>query len=300
MKTDIKNNKLYSFIEDYLSYLKTEKQLSDNTVKNYKLDLISFINFVNTDNINKINSKHIIEYVKNISNKKNKTVARHIVTLRNFFKFLIIDKIIELDPTENIDIPKPEKKLPEYLTLNEIKLLLDAPDLNNSSGVRDKSMLELMYACGLRVSELINLEIKNLYLEQGYIKVFGKGSKERIIPLGEYAEKYIKLYLTEHRHSFDKLNSQKRYVFLSNRGENFTRQAINKMLRNYSLKAGINKNVTPHTLRHTFATHLINNGADLRSVQEMLGHSDISTTQIYTQLDTRYIKKIHKKYHPHG
>jgi len=303
-KTENSDFFLLSLIKDYLMYLHTEKKLSKNTIDSYEFDLKDFSNFIfnqKIKDVNDITGQIISDYILYLkeTNKNERTINRHIVALRNFFKFLIIENIIKTNPTEIIDIAKVSRNLPDYLTQEEVELLLAAPDLNTITGIRDKAIFEVMYASGLRVSELIDLRIKNLYLEEGYIKIFGKGAKERITPIGVFAINALNNYLNNARHSLSNPFS-KDYVFLTKKGKNFTRQAINKMLYEYSLKIGLSKKIKPHTLRHTFATHLINNGADLRAVQEMLGHSDISTTQIYTHLDFRFIKDTHKKYHPHG
>ncbi|MBP7652904.1 site-specific tyrosine recombinase XerD [Candidatus Dependentiae bacterium] len=300
----LKNNPVFNLIEEYKSYLFAEKKSSRNTIDSYELDLIDFLEYINKFKIESpenIRPSLVSEYIHKLRNegKNEKTIIRHIVALRNFFKFLIIDNVIKNSPTDSVEMPKMSRKLPDYLTEEEVKRLIESPDLNEITGIRDKAMIEILYGSGVRVSELIGLKIKNLYLEEGYIKVFGKGSKERIIPIGKYAEESLKNYLASARHKLSRIDSED-YLFITQRGEKFTRQAINKMLYNYAIKSGIGRKVTPHLFRHTFATHLINNGADLRSVQEMLGHTDISATQIYTHLDLRYIKEVHKNFHPHG
>ncbi|HPG30777.1 MAG TPA: site-specific tyrosine recombinase XerD [bacterium] len=300
----LKNNPVFKNIEDYKSYLFAEKKSSRNTIDSYEFDLLDFLDYVDSlkiSNVENINSEIISKYAHNLktNNKNERTIIRHIVAVRNFFKFLVIDNIIKDSPADNIETPKRTKKLPNYMTDDEIKKILESPDLNELTGIRDRAMLEILYGSGVRVSELTGLRLKNLYLEQGYIKVFGKGSKERIIPIGKYAEESIKNYLANSRHKLSKPFSED-YLFLTRKGEKFTRQAINKMVFQYGVKTGVQRKITPHLFRHTFATHLINNGADLRAVQEMLGHSDISATQIYTHLDLRYIKEVHKNFHPHG
>ena len=294
-------------INDFINYIFAEKKSAENTIESYTYDLKDFEEFLikkkYPQEVELISTMHLADYLFNLklSKKNERTIIRHIVSLRNFFKYLIIDNVLKTDPTENIEMPKMSKKLPDYLSSEEINALLDAPDISTPAGIRDKAILEIMYASGLRVSELVNLKMKNMYLQEGYIKVFGKGSKERIIPIGRYAQDAVTEYFENARHSFCIPGKTLDFVFITQQyGDRFTRQAINKLLKIYSIKANIGRIVKPHCIRHTFATHLINNGADLRAVQEMLGHSDISTTQIYTHLDLSYIKEVHKNFHPHG
>jgi len=307
MKSSINNineHPIYKIIDSYISYLLVEKRSAINTIDSYKFDLMDFLNYLINNNVNdiaEITANHISNYLMILrgSGKTERTTVRHLVALRNFFRFLIIENVITTNPTEIVDMPKMPIKLPDFLSEDEVNRLLAAPDLGSPRGLRDRAILELLYGCGLRVSELVNLRIKNLYLDEGYIKVFGKGSKERIIPVGSYAVAALNAYLNSARHSLSKPTSDDS-LFITARGKRFTRQAINKMLYEYSVKIGLGRKLKPHSLRHTFATHLINNGADLRAVQEMLGHSDISTTQIYTHIDIKYIREVHKNFHPHG
>ena len=291
---------LEKLIKDYVSYLKIEKGLSENTIISYSEDLVKFKEFLTKNKINfkKINSDILLKYVKYLYSKglKDSSIARNIVTIRNFLKFLTQEKIIKEDLSETLSIPKLWKKLPIYLTEEEVKKLLEAPDVKNLSGLRDRAMLELMYASGLRVSEVVNLKIEDVNLEFSYLKCKGKGSKERLVPFGNVAKKWVEEYLINGRPKLLKRVTD--YIFLNRRGEKLTRQGVWKIIKKYAMLAGIDKKISPHTLRHSFATHLLEHGADLRSVQMMLGHSDISTTEIYTFVTEKHLKEIYDKYHP--
>ncbi|MBK7446744.1 MAG: tyrosine recombinase [Ignavibacteria bacterium] len=216
-----------------------------------------------------------------------------------FFKYLVTDNQISVNPAENFVTPKSSRLLPEVLSIEETELLLSAPDIKEKLGLRDKALMETMYASGLRVSEAINLEISNIYFDEDYLRVFGKGSKERIVPVGKTALNYIQKYMQESRILL-KNNKSFDYLFLNFRGAKLSRMGVLDIIRKHSANAGIKKNVHPHTLRHSFATHLLQGGADIRIIQEMLGHSDISTTQIYTHIDKDYLIEVHKTFHPRG
>ena len=226
--------------------------------------------------------------------------ARYFSSLKGFFSYLEKNKYIKKNPIEKITAPKLSKKLPSVLNINEIDSILSQPDTNDKLGLRDKAILELFYACGSRVSELINLKISDLFLDDEVIRVFGKGSKERLIPIGSSAIKWINEYLGKSRSGLMKYSKSGNFVFLNSRGTKLSRMGIWKIIGRYVKEAGIKKEVHPHTFRHSFATHLLEGGADLRAVQEMLGHADISTTQIYTHIDRDYIKQVHKQFHPRG
>jgi integrase/recombinase XerD len=226
------------------------------------------------------------------------SMARSLSSLRIFYRFLLDENLLSHDPTHPIQVPKRGRKLPTVLTVNEVELLLAQPELNSTGGLRDRALLELLYATGIRVSESVNLTRSDLSLEEEYIRVLGKGRKERLVPLGDEAAGWMGKYLAEGRPILARKGGGKDVVFLNMRGNPLTRVAVWKRLKMYALNAGIQKNVSPHTLRHTFATHLLEGGADLRSVQEMLGHSDISTTQIYTHLDREYLREIIHSFHP--
>ena len=294
------------FFEDYINYLAIEKGLADNTIKNYLRDLIAFYDYakikytIDEDNYKRIDKEVILGYFCHlkIDGKKATSQSRYISSLKSYFHFLLREKKISSDPTAILDKPKQKKTLPVVLSLKEVENLLEIPNLKKPLGFRDRCMLELLYGCGLRISELISLSFVDVNLELGFIRCFGKGNKERIIPLGEIALEFIKEYIEKIRPFLLKGNIREKTLFLNNRGNSMSRQGFFKILKNYGNKAEIKKNFSPHTLRHSFATHLLENGADLRSVQEMLGHSDIGTTQIYTHLTLKHIKKVYDKIHP--
>lgn len=289
-------------VKDFLNYIILEKGLSDNTKNSYKNDLTNFIHFLNENNIikiNEINQDVITKFINHLSELglNTSTKSRYLSSIRNFFKYLLFDDITEINPAENIQLPKKNKNLPEALSYEEISMILDKPDINKPAGIRDRAMFETLYACGLRVSELINLKQKDINNEFQIVRVFGKGSKERIVPIGKSAINWINEYKFKARVLFLKTANTEDALFLNQKGKPLTRMGVWKLLKKYSEKADI-QGVHPHTFRHSFATHLLEGGADLRAVQEMLGHSDISTTQIYTHLDREYIKEVHKTFHP--
>lgn len=290
------------YVDSYYSYLAVIKGLSKNTLESYIRDCKKFILYLKKDNIfelSKIKHSHILDFLTVLKYKKSKpsTIARYIVSIKQFFKYLLIEKIITEDPTINIRTPKLNVSLPDILSLQEIVELLESPDDSTNIGQRDSTMLEVLYGTGIRVSELINLELNGLNFDLGYIMVMGKGSKERIVPLGSIALRKVKSYIEYGRNALLKDKSSD-YLFLNRNGNRMTRQGFWKNLRQYAIKSGINKTVTPHTIRHTFATHLLERGADLRTIQILLGHSDISSTQIYTHIDIKRLKDIHAKHHP--
>ncbi|NYE58677.1 site-specific tyrosine recombinase XerD [Carboxydothermus ferrireducens] len=281
----------------FIDYLLLEKGFSLNTLLSYRRDLEKFVSFLEKRNISIIDatSKDIKLYLQDLARElKPASVARNLAAIRSFYKYLLREKIVGENPALDVDGPKLGLKLPEILSYEEIDLLLKAPDLSTWEGVRDRAMLELLYATGLRVSELVNLELPNLYLDERYVKILGKGAKMRIVPFGEVAAHYLNQYLA--LRAKRKSNSLK--LFITRKGSGFTRQGFWKMLKRYGQKAGIVKNLTPHLIRHSFATHLLENGADLRIVQELLGHSFIETTQIYTHLTTRKLREVFRKAHP--
>ena len=287
---------------DYLHYLKVERGLSENTIASYGIDLKLFLEYLRENEIpsfKQVNKEVIVNYMqaeKN-NNKANSSILRSVSSLRKFFQYLAQEKIIEKDPKLLIDTPKKKQHLPQVLTKEEVEKLLHSPNTGQVLGLRDRAMLELMYATGLRISEIINLKLEDLHLTMGTLQTLGKGHKERIVPVGDEAIKWINRYLEEAR---PKLLKQKRsnYLFLNFHGNNLTRQGVWKNLKAEVRKAGIQKNITPHTLRHSFATHILENGADLRIVQELLGHADISTTQIYTHLSNKQLADIYNRAHP--
>lgn len=228
----------------------------------------------------------------------SRTVARHISSIRSFHQFLIRERIVDKDPTVHLEMPQMDKKLPNVLSIEEVDALIEAPDTSKANGKRDQAMLELLYASGMRVSECINLDMEDVNLTMGFVRCFGKGGKERIIPLGKSALASCKDYLSGPRSELAKTGVTTDALFINQRGKRLTRQGFWKLLKQHAQKAGIQKELTPHTLRHSFATHLIENGADLRAVQEMLGHADISTTQIYTHVSKTRLKDVYSQFHP--
>ncbi len=288
-------------IDDYINYLLLEKRLSDNTKESYKFDLESFYDYFKDKKTEDITEENIIEYLAYLSNKKKlstRSIERHLTTLRGFYKYLSKMEICH-DITKNIDNLKLGKFLPVTLTQDEVDKLLDIK-LDNPFAYRTKAMLELMYGSGLRVSELVSLSINDIDLYNDTILVNGKGSKERIVPLGEYAKEYLVLYLQNRSILLKKKNGNPIELFLNNHGKPITRNGFNFLLNNILKEKGIEKNVTPHTLRHSFATHMLDNGADLRTIQELLGHSDIVTTRIYTHVAKKQIHDNYDKYEIRG
>lgn len=293
------------FLKEYLAYIKLEKNLSQNTVVSYKNDINAFISFLkdsSVDDPSNITSDHIRNFFKVIKELglSGSSSARYFSSLKGFFLYLLKNKYILKNPIEKITAPKISKKLPGVLNIPEIEKILSAPEVEDKLGLRDKTILELFYACGTRVSELINLKVNDLFLDDEIIRVFGKGSKERLIPIGSSAIKWIGEYLKKSRPLLMKKSKSENNLFLNARGTKLSRMGVWKIIDRYVKEAGIRKKVHPHTFRHSFATHLLEGGADLRAVQEMLGHADISTTQIYTHIDRDYIKQVHKQYHPRG
>ncbi|HMN23060.1 MAG: site-specific tyrosine recombinase XerD [Ignavibacteriaceae bacterium] len=293
------------FLKEYLAHIKLEKNLSQNTVVSYKNDINAFISFLkdsSVDDPSNITSDHIRRFFKTIKELglSGSSSARYFSSLKGFFLYLLKNKYILKNPIEKITAPKISKKLPGVLNIPEIEKILSAPKVQDKLGLRDKTILELFYACGTRVSELINLKVNDLFLDDEIIRVFGKGSKERLIPIGSSAIKWIGKYLKKSRPLLMKKSKSENNLFLNSHGTKLSRMGIWKIIDKYVKEAGIKKKVHPHTFRHSFATHLLEGGADLRAVQEMLGHADISTTQIYTHIDRDYIKQVHKQYHPRG
>lgn len=293
------------FLREYLSSLKIEKNLSQNTIASYKNDVSQFLNYLSQNNIkdlSDVTSDKISGFFKLIKDLglSESSAARYFSSIKGFFKYLYKSRYIKNNPVEKVRAPKLSRKLPQVLNLPEVEKILKLPNVKEKLGLRDKAMLELFYACGTRVSELTNLKVSDLFLKDEVIRVLGKGSKERLIPIGSSAIKWIEEYLQKSRPLLAKKSKSENYLFLNLRGTKLSRMGIWKIVSLYVKESGIKKDVHPHTFRHSFATHLIEGGADLRAVQEMLGHADISTTQIYTHIDREYIKEVHKKYHPRG
>ena len=290
-------------IDQFIDHLWLEDGLSKNTLNSYRFDLSIFVSWLTeTKKIEllDVSELEIQEFLAfKFPTSKSRSISRLLATLRRFFRFLLRENKIKEDPTLKIQTPKIPKSLPKSLSEDEVEGLLEAPDIKTDVGMRDRSMLELLYACGLRVSELVGIQLTEVILSDGVIRVTGKGSKTRLVPMGEEAVDWIKKYLVESRQNI--LNKQtSKFLFVTNRGGEMTRQAFWYLIKKYALMANIDKPMSPHILRHAFATHLINHGADLRVVQMLLGHSDISTTQIYTHVARERLKKLHQEHHPRG
>ena len=286
-----------NLIEDFLRYLLIDKGYSKNTISSYKQDLDKFNEYFKNKNINDIDSNDLKNYIKSL-NLNEKSISRTISCLKSFYKFLIIEKIIKHNPTDGLYMPKVKKSLPNIMSVDEVARLLDIK-LDDDFSYRNKAMLELMYATGLRVSELIELKLNDVDFSDDIIRIMGKGSKERIIPMGDFAKEYLEEYIYNHRGNMLK-GITTDYVFLNNHGKKMTRQGFFKIIKKLANEAGISTEISPHTLRHSFASHLLKYGADLRTIQELLGHSDISTTQIYTHVANEELRKNYDEYHPHG
>ncbi len=283
-------------IEEYELFLKTEKKLGDNTVESYLLDLMSFLKWFNND-VRITTKEDILNYISFLrGNLNEKSINRHISSLKSFYSYLADMNYISINPLEDISILKVKKTLPKYLSTEEVDKLLNIK-LNTAFDYRNKAMLEVIYGTGLRVSELVKLEYSNIDFENSIVRVKGKGKKDRIVPLGEIASYYLKIYINDYR---KKLLNKNNYneIFLNNHGKPITRQGFNFILENIRRETGIEKELTPHTLRHSFATHLLEGGADIRSIQEMLGHENISTTNIYTTVVNKVLRENYDSYFP--
>lgn len=291
-------------LEDYMHFLKVERQLAKNTIASYRRDLEDYILFMEEEKLGTIDAitrPYILSYLQkmNEEGKSARTVSRHISSIRSFHQFLLREKVTTDDPTVHLELPKLEQKLPRVLSLEEVDRLIQAPDCSKPQGIRDYALLEILYGTGMRVSELIALDVEDIHLSMGFIRVFGKGGKERIVPLGRKAIEACTRYMNDVRPGFiRKQRGPVDALFVNMRGGRLTRQGCWKLLKGHALTANIQKELTPHILRHSFATHLIENGADLRAVQEMLGHADISTTQIYTHVSGKRLKEVYVKFHP--
>lgn len=290
-------------LQDFLHYLLVERGLSENTIHSYRRDLQDYLYFLQKHeqlfSLAAVRRPHIIRYLTVLKQKgrKTTTLARHIASIRALHRFLLGEQRVTTDPTVHIETPKPPRKLPKVLTVEEVQALLEAPDDKTVYGMRDAAMLELLYATGIRVSELVGLNVSDAHLQMGFVRCVGKGNKERIIPLGTEAVFRLTRYLNESREHLQK-KEKTDALFLNHHGRRLTRQGFWKILKKLAASSGIEKHFTPHTLRHSFATHLLERGADLRSVQEMLGHADISTTQIYTHVSKKRLHDIYRAYHP--
>ena len=286
--------------DQYINYLRVERGLADNTVLAYSQDLNRFFRFLESHSLSplKVTQNRISEYVSMIGNELSaRSVARNVSAVKMFFRFLATEGKIERSPARLLESQRLSRRLPGTLTPREVERLISQPDLSNPKGQRDRAMLEILYATGLRVSELVSLELLSINLEAGYLRTLGKGSKERVVPMGVKAMMAVKEYLSSGRPHLTKGNNSS-YLFTNLRGRPMTRQGFWKIIKKYGSQAGIKKNITPHILRHSFASHLLEGGADLRAVQVMLGHADISTTQIYTHVTRERLKELHKRCHP--
>lgn len=293
------------FLKEYLGYLKLEKNLAENTTASYKNDLSSFLRFLEEYKIedpSQIDSRIIINFFTNLEKigLTSSSAARYFSSLKGFLNYLFANNYLKNNPIEKVSPPKLAKTLPGVLSVEEVDKIISQPDISSTLGIRDKTILEVFYACGLRISELIGLKLSDLFLGEEMIRVLGKGSKERIVPIGSSAINWVQTYLSKSRPLLQKKMKSENCLFLNNRGSKLSRMGVWKIVDRYVKESGIEKPVHPHTFRHSFATHLIEGGADLRSVQEMLGHADISTTQIYTHIDREFIKQVHKQFHPRG
>jgi len=294
---------LSDYLHNFIDYLQIERQVSPNTVEAYQRDIQRYIRFLENEsiaNIEDISIEHITRFLEILHELylSSSSISRNLSSVRAFHKYLVSEGNIAHDPTENISVPKPWMKLPEVWDASEIEILLDQPDTKTDTGIRDKALLEFLYATGVRVSELVSLTLSDIFWEEEFVRVFGKGSKERLVPINQSALRWIKIYDEQVRRRLASLGLSGGRIFLNRFGKKLSRQSVWKLIKKYALQSGIKKFISPHTLRHSFATHLIEGGADLRAVQEMLGHADIATVQIYTHLDRGYLKEIYKTFHP--
>lgn len=292
-----------SLLRRFLQHIILDQGLSDNTKKAYQNDIKRYLSFLQgkrIETLDDVESKHINELVMILkkTGMANSSIARNISAIKMFNMFLYENGELLQNPLLNFETPKLKKYLPTVLNINEVDQILRTPNLKTKKGLRDRALFEFMYATGVRVSEAVNISFSNLNLDEGFCRVFGKGSKERMVPIGDSAVYYINMYLKDVRPVLALKGKAGNFLFLSIRGTRMSRISVWKNLKEYALKAGIKKNISPHTLRHSFATHLLEGGADLRAVQEMLGHSDISTTQIYTHLDREFLKEVIRTFHP--
>lgn len=291
------------YFNEFLTSIDIERNLSQNTIEAYRHDLGRYLDFLvdrKKNSPKSVSSDDVSAFVALLQKLglKSTTVARNFSAIRMFHRFLISEDITESDPTAVLDTPQTPHSLPDVLDYSEIVLILDAIKPEDSYKLRDRAMFEILYACGLRVSELINLQRRDIFEDQGIVRIIGKGDKERVVPIGETALYWLQRYAHDGRPNFAMAGRSKDFIFLNNRGRKLSRMGVWKKLQQYVEAAGIEKKVTPHTFRHSFATHLLEGGADLRAVQEMLGHTDIATTQIYTHLDQSYLKEVHRTFHP--
>lgn len=298
----IKNEEWRRFLSHFLKSIEIEKGYSKNTVESYSIDLVRYVCFLEDNGIKHpdfVDEELVRKYIREIGliGLSPSSISRNVASIKSFHKFLLLESYSKNYPVENIEHPKIKKKPPEVLSIDEVFTLLEQPDTSTPIGIRDRALLEVMYATGVRVSELINLKQIDLFLDMEFIRVLGKGSKERLIPIGKVAIKWLREYQLKVRPKLAKISSGD-ILFLSRLGKKLTRMSVWKIVKKYALMAGIRKEIHPHTLRHSFATHLLEGGSDLRSVQEMLGHASITTTQIYTHISNETLREIYYLYHP--
>lgn len=291
------------YIKDYQSYLRIERGLSKNTIENYGFDIERLCLFLDTNQIEvspiKISDETVQQFIYSVSKEVNpRSQARIISGLKSFFNYLVFEDYRADNPLELIETPKTGRKLPDTLAVQEIDSLIAAIDLSTNEGERNRAMLETLYGCGLRVSELVSLKISDLFFEEGFIKIHGKGNKERFVPIGKLTQKYMEIYQKQVRVNLTIKKGYEDTLFLNRRGNQLTRAMIFTIIKDLAVKINLNKNISPHTLRHSFATHLLENGADLRSIQLMLGHESITTTEIYVHLDRSFLKEVMHSFHP--
>ena len=290
-------------ITDYLTHLEVELGLSGNTIEAYLHDVNRWIEYLSSngfDNPGQVEKQTVVEFIEHLKTTglSNNSTARNISAVRSYHVFLFREQFTSIDPTETIEILTLSRKLPDVLSIDEIISLIEAPDLSKDKGMRDSAMLEFAYGTGTRVSELITITLQNVLFDENLVRITGKGSKERIVPLGGKAKESVLDYIQKIRTPLAEKKLSKDVLFLNMRGSPLTRMGFWKILRSYVIKAGITRHTSPHTLRHSFATHLLEGGADIRVVQELLGHASISTTEIYTHVDREYIKEVHRTFHP--
>jgi len=291
---------MYDLVDEFITYLQVERGLAENTISAYSRDLVRFITYLESRNVKAEKTSRIIirDYLGTLTTELSKrSQARNISAIKTFFRFLVSEGRLKENPARLLETPRIQQKLPDVLSLGEVERLLLQPDITTPLGQRDRAMLELLYATGLRVSELVHLRLLDVNLEAGFVKTLGKGSKERMVPFGENALQAVQIYLSDGRRALLK-DGHPPYLFLNFRGKPLTRQGFWKIIKNHGRMAGIKKSIKPHGLRHSFASHLLEAGADLRSVQVMLGHADITTTQIYTHVTRERLKELHETCHP--
>jgi integrase/recombinase XerD len=288
------------FVLEFISFLKVEKRQSKNTIEAYSHDITRFAKYLLNKSLDEVKNSDVRTFLVFLRNEKGlapSSVARCLSSIKSFYEYMFIENLIIENPTETISSPRPWRKIPNVMSIEEVDALINAPNILTLAGIRDLAMLELMYATGLRVSELVSMKISAIDLDVGYLRSLGKGSKERIVPVGDIAKNAIEIYIVKARLLFQKKGGSDG-LFLTRRGNSMTRQSFWKIIKKYSIKANIKTDVTPHALRHAFATHLLERGADLRSVQMMLGHSNISSTQIYTHVLRERMRDVHDRFHP--